>query len=237
MELKVIVENASELSKTDPEAFSMIRRVGFGASDSSVILGVNPFPDNTIEDLIKQKQSKVVTANELKIGQLVNVRKGADLEPIIMQKFEEQYDIPADKFDKPKHMYRIGDTPLTVNFDGVLQMSPFKIPVECKFVSIWGAKYWDQVKACGSELPIGGELENLGDEVNSIYLTRRAAESGIPIYYYTQVQQQLLALGAPFGYVAALFDKDWELRVFKVIADELVHKKLMEVAEELWKKV
>ena len=93
MELKVLIDNASDLAKHDPEYFAMIRRVGFGASDSSILLGVNPFPNGTIEKLIEQKKSKHLTPDELAIGQMVNVRKGVDLEPLILQKFREKYGI------------------------------------------------------------------------------------------------------------------------------------------------
>lgn len=235
MELKVIVENASDLAKNDQEAFVMIRRVGFGASDSSILLGVNPFPDSTIKKLIDQKRSETITADELRIGQMVNVRKGADLEPLILQKFIEKFNIQEDKIEKPTAMYRIGDTPLTVNFDGVwhMPMNSAKVPIECKFVSLYGMKYYQFEKSIEHYEHIPN-LMNLGVEVNNIYLIKRAEEVGIPIYYYTQIQQQLLALNAPFGYLAALVDKDWELRVFPVVADVQVQNRLLEVAKELW---
>lgn len=236
MELKVITENAAELSRTDQEAFAMIRRAGFGASDSSVLLGVNPFPDSTIDKLIEQKRSPVVTADELKIGQMVNVRKGADLEPLILQKFQEKFQVPDHAIQKPEAMYRIGNTPLTVNFDGVMRYIDQNIPVEAKFVSTYGGKYYNLQKAIGTPTRVY-DLMELGTDVNTIYLTRRAEEAGIPIYYYTQIQQQLLALGSDWGYLAALFDKDWELRVFPVMADKRVQIKLMEVAEELWQRI
>jgi len=240
MELKVVCENASELSRTDQEAFAMIRRQGFGASDSSIILGVNPFPDGTINKLLKQKISPYITAEELAIGQMVNVRKGADLEPLILQKFTKMFNIDLEDIKKPDAMYRIGDTPLTVNFDGILDYANNKLAVECKFVSLYGSKYYDLTKSVeeGSYFPADllkiRDIKDLGSEVNSIYLTERAKECGIPIYYYTQIQQQLLALDAPWGYLAALFDKDWTLRVFTVMADEQVQNKLMEVANKLW---
>jgi len=236
MTLHIVTENAAELARQNQEAFAMIRRAGFGASDSSVLLGVNPFPDNTIPKLLEQKRSPVVTAEELKIGQMVNVRKGSDLEPLILQKFQEKFQVPDTNLEKPEAMFRIGDTPLTVNFDGVLQILGTKVPVECKFVSTYGGKYYNMNKTI--QLPTQlYDLMELGTEVNSIYLTRRAEEAGIPVYYYTQIQQQLLALDADFGYLAALFDKDWELRVFTVMADRQVQNRLLEVAEELWKQV
>ena len=236
MELKVISHDASHLAKHDNEAFALLRRAGFGASDSSVLLGVNPFPNNTLADLIKQKQSNTMTDNERAIGQMVNVRKGSDLEPIILEKFIEKFNIQENKVEKPTAMYRIGDTPLTVNFDGIweMPMKSFRVPVECKFVSTYGGKYYQFEKSIDHYGQVY-DLMNLGVEVNNIYLMRRAEEAGIPIYYYTQVQQQLLALGAPFGYLAALVDKDWTLRVFPVVADAQVQLALMEVAEEQWK--
>jgi predicted phage-related endonuclease len=236
MELKVIAENASVLSYTDPQAFALLRRAGFGASDSSILLGVNPFPDGKIEKLLEQKRSTVLTQSEIDIGNLVNVRKGADLEPIILRKFMEQHNVHKDFIEKPTAMYRIGDTPLTVNFDGVMVVPPHSIPVECKFISTYGAKYYNMGKATNDRYKLY-DLSNLGTDVNALYLTRRAEEAGIPIYYYTQIQQQMLALDAPYGYLAALFDKDWELRTFVVMADERVQQKLLEVAEYSWKMI
>lgn len=237
-DLEIVVEDASSLAKHDQQAFAMVRRVGFGASDSSKLLGVNPFADGTVEKLIEEKRSKIITASELAIGQMVNVRKGNDLEPIIMRKFVEKYGILDDRLIKPKPMYRIPNTPLLVNFDGVLQLPPIEACVECKYVSAYGGKYYDLTKAMTTpHLDMGGDLKPLGDEVNALYLTARAQEAGIPVYYYTQVQQQLMALNSPFGYLAALFDKDWELRVFKIIADPMVQQKLKDVAEVVWARV
>lgn len=237
MKLNIVAENASELARNDSEAFAMLRRQGFGASDSSILLGVNPFPDGTIEKLVEQKRAKYVTAKELEIGKMVNVRKGSDLEPLIMRKFQEKYEVPDAKIEKPDAMYRIGDTPLTVNFDGVYDLGPFQVPVECKFISMYGMKYYDFTKCCSHTLPLGGDLKPLGTDVNKLYLLERAKEIGIPIYYYTQIQQQLLALDAPFGYLAALNDKDWDLKTFLIVADKQVQNKLMEVAEQVWQTI
>lgn len=238
--LQVLVENAAELSRNDQDAFRKIRRMGFGASDSSILLGVNPFPNGTIAELLEQKRSPVATQAEIDIGNMVNVRKGSDLEPIIMRKFEQQFKLEEGLVEKPEAMYGIIGTHLTVNFDGVLPIPPYQVPVECKFVSAYGGKHYNQGKAALPGLPLTAytyDLMQLGSEVNSIYLTRRAEEAGIPIYYYTQIQQQLLALKAPFGFLAALFDKDWELRVFTVMADENVHRALIEADEKYWQQI
>lgn len=238
--LIVLVENAAELSRNNQDEFRKIRRMGFGASDSSILLGVNPFPNGTITELLAQKRSPVATQAEIDIGNMVNVRKGSDLEPIIMRKFEQQFNLEEGLVEKPEAMYGIKDTHLTVNFDGVLPIPPFKVPVECKFVSAYGGKHYNLGKAALPGLPLTSymyDLMPLGSEVSSIYLMRRAEEAGIPIYYYTQVQQQLLALKAPFGFLAALFDKDWELRVFTIMADPLVHKALLEADEKYWQQI
>lgn len=243
--LEVEVEDASFLAAEDQEAFAMIRRVGFGASDSSILLGVNPFPDGKIETLIQQKLATSVTDKELAIGKMVNVRKGSDLEPLIMKKFEEAFGIDEGLLVKPKAMYRIPDTPLTVNFDGVLTLHEHEIPVECKFASIYGHRYYDLSKSVAE--PEKGQVKGLpmprdpipeGDEpVTAKYILRKAKEAGIPVYYYTQVQQQLLASRAPFAYLTALCDKDWTLRTFTVLADHAVQEKLRRVAEDAWEKV
>lgn len=236
--LELLVANASEMSRNDQDAFRMIRRQGFGASDSSILLGVNPFPNGTIEKLLEQKRSMVATEDEMLIGQMVNVRKGSDLEPIIMRKFEQVCGLEEGRVEKPDGMYGIKGTHLTVNFDGVLSLPPFTVPVECKFVSAYGGKHYNVGKAQGHNLAVSMyDLMNLGTEVNNIYLMRRAEECGIPIYYYTQVQQQLYALKAPFGFLAALFDKDWELKVFTIMADPLVHQALLDSSEHWWDKV
>jgi predicted phage-related endonuclease len=236
--LILLVENAAEMSRSDQDSFRMIRRQGFGASDSSILLGVNPFPNGTIEKLLEQKRSVVATADEMAIGQMVNVRKGSDLEPIIMRKFEQVCGLEEGRVEKPEGMYGIIGTHLTVNFDGVLSLPPYTVPVECKYVSAYGGKHYNLAKAQGHTLASSiYDLMPLGSEVNNIYLTRRADEAGIPIYYYTQVQQQLLALDAPFGFLAALFDKDWELKVFTIMADPLVQNALVHKDAYYWERI
>lgn len=236
-DLEIIAENASELLTTDPEAFALLRRQGFGASDSSIILDVNPFPDGTIEKLIEQKKSRTLTKEEIAISNLVLVRKGADLEPLIMKKFLTRYNIPEEKIHKPKAMYRVPGTPLTVNFDGVYKLGHLEIPVECKFISTFANKYYNMNKDIGDQLKFEMQLTPLGDEANKLYIIKRAEETGIPVYYYTQLQQQLLALNAPFGYLAGLFDKDWTLRVFLVLADKPIQNKLIELSKKYWEGV
>lgn len=223
--------DAYEMAKFDKEKFIAIRRNGFGASDSSIVLGVNPF--NTPEDLIKQKLATTITAEEIAIGEKENVRKGADLEPIILNKFEQWSSFATSK---PNAMYRLTNHPqLTVNFDGIINMSNICIPVEAKYVSAYANKYWDRSKAI--DAPYEGTAKLCGGAGLEEHLRLSAELYGIPVYYYTQVQQQLLSLTAPFGYLAALFDKGWELKVFKIFADEYTQKELIVASEKLWKKI
>ena len=69
--LEVVVENAADLAANDKEAFTKIRRAGLGASDSSIILGVNKW--TTLEELVMQKRSPEITQEELDIGNKINV--------------------------------------------------------------------------------------------------------------------------------------------------------------------
>jgi len=236
-ELIVEVPNASELARTDNEAFAMVRRRGFGASDSSVLLNVNPFPDGTMEKLLEQKRSRFITAEEMAIGQNVNVRKGADLEYLILDKFIKKFNVAPQLINKPSEMFRIGGTALTVNYDAIMEVKPFRIPVECKYVSPYAGKYYNFTKSIRDVLKMEGTLANLGTEVNNLYLNKRAEEAGIPIYYYTQIQQQMMGLNAPFAYLTVLVDKTWEIETFLVQADPQVHQKLLEVSTKAWELV
>ena len=61
-QLEVVVDDAALLSETDQHAFAMLRRAGLGASDSSIILGVNLY--TSLDELIAQKRSMVLTEKE-----------------------------------------------------------------------------------------------------------------------------------------------------------------------------
>ena len=60
---------------------------------------------------------------------------------------------------------------------------------------------------------------------------------GIPEYYYTQVQQQMLGLDAPFGYFAVLFDKGWELGVYKIFKDQYTQDGIVSESKKIWQRV
>lgn len=228
LDLKIVCDNAYDLAKYDKEAFIMLRRNSIGASDSSIILGVNPFSDTA--KLIEQKCTQGITEEELAVGEKENVRKGADLEPIILEKFEEWSGMPTYK---PDSMYQLVKFPqLTVNFDGIICLENVYIPAEAKFVSTYANKYWNRGRAINAPHE-GFPIRCAGRSIQD-HIMESAEAYGIPPYYYTQVQQQLLALNAPFGYLAAMFDKGWEFKVFKIFADVPTQTMLVEQSQKVW---
>ena len=227
--LEVAVKDIDQFTNDD---YIILRRQGFGASDSSVLLGVNPY--KTLPELIKEKASNIITAEERAVGEKAAVRKGRDLEPLIIQKFETIF---KKECFKPKDMYRIkGTTALTINFDGVTGEPKNYIPAEIKVVTTYGEKYYNPLKAIYDE--INGFMalpEDISNSNNSI--ETKAAHYGIPPYYYTQLQQQMLGLNAPFGYLSVMFDRDWRLRTFFVYRDENVLNQLITESEKAWQQV
>lgn len=229
--LRIDTENAYDSAVMDKKAFILMRRNGLGGSDSSVLLGVNPY--KKLEDLITDKCMTHVTPMELAVGDKVNVRKGSDLEPLILQKFSEW---SGETVYKPNTMFRFNDpTCLTINFDGVVFKDDFQFPVEAKFVSTFADKYWKTSNAlphyCTPNSPVlpGGVLKHHIETAASLY--------GIPAYYYTQIQQEMMGLNAPYGYLAALFDRDWTLRVYRIYKDECVQHALKTEGAAIWKTI
>ena len=229
--LEIVCADAYELAKFNKEEFIRVRINSLGASDSSVYLGVNPFTDTV--KLIEQKCAKSVTKEEIEVGEKENVRKGADLEPLILNKFESW-----SGFDtyKPDAMYRLNLYPqLTVNFDGIICLDNTYIPVEAKFVSQYANKYWNRSKAIKAPHE-GFPIRCAGRDIKT-HILDTAEIYGIPPYYFTQLQQQLLALNAPFGYLAALFDKGWELLVYKIFADTTTQHTMVNISKDVWDKI
>ena len=232
--IEVAVENIDQVSK---EEFTQLRRGGFGGSDSSVLVGVNPF--STVSDLIASKVRTELSDEEKAIGKLTAVRKGNDLEPLIIQKATQ---ILAAQVFKPPHMYRFKDFPyLTMNFDGVTDMDGKQyIPVEIKVCTIRGEKHYNKFKAIYDEAR-EGYLDNsitLTDisEAN-MSIQERAAHYGIPPYYFTQLQQEMMALDAPIGFIAVLFESDWYVRIFKVFKDPKTQNAIIIEGHKVWQKV
>ena len=230
--LEVAVENIDQVSK---EEFTQLRRIGFGGSDSSVLVGVNPF--STISDLIQSKVRTELSEEEKAVGKLASVRKGNDLEPLIISKATE---ILKTTIFKPPHMYRLKEFPyLTMNFDGVGDTvhHEFYFPVEIKVCTYRGEKHYNKFKAMFDE-SLNQILPNPEDiSENNMSIEERAAHYGIPPYYFTQLQQEMLALNAPFGFLAVLFESDWYVRIFKVFKDPKTQNAIVIQGYKTWQKV
>lgn len=229
--LEVAAEDMAELSRMNQEAFAMTRRSGLGASDSSIYLGVNLY--KKVEDLIREKCSIGLTPEEIEVSNKEAVRKGRDLEPLILSKFSEKFNIAVHK---PDPMFRIlSDPQLTINYDGVIEICDEIVPVEAKFVSTYGDKYWNKTMSIDN-------LSNVRDyrvccRTIEEHIKEAAHLYGIPPYYYTQVQQQLLGTNAGWGYFAVLFDKGWDFRAFSITRDEVVINAIKEKSKEVWSKI
>ena len=232
--IEIAVKNIDAVSK---EEFTQLRRGGFGGSDSSVLVGVNPF--STINDLIQSKIRTELSEEEKAIGKLAAVRKGNDLEPLVISKATEILD---NVVFKPPHMYRFKEFPyLTMNFDGVTDLEGKQyVPVEIKVCTYRGEKHYNKFKAFFDEsLPEGEqakfEPENISEKNMSI--EERAAHYGIPPYYFTQLQQEMMALDAPFGFIAVLFESDWYVRIFKVWKDPKTQNAIIIQGYKVWQKI
>lgn len=230
--MTTLIEDIAALSDDE---YALARRKGFGASDSSVLLGVNPYKQKA--DLIVEKRSKVITEEERSIKMKDAVRKGFDLEPLILQKYVKLTGNPEPI--KPTSMYQITDTPcLTINFDGVSYVDDYLIPVEAKFVTTYGDKYYNRNNALKREFgecTLNRNCRAYGDSIDRI--KAKAEMVGIPPYYYTQVQQQIYGLGSPFGYLCALHDKGWETVLYFVPRDEECIRNIIIAGAKSWLKV
>ena len=228
--LEVVVPNAADLAAHDKEAFTKIRKQGLGASDSSVVLGVNQW--KTVEELIEEKKFDGITEAEREVGEKENVRKGADLEPIILQKFIEWSGLEVAK---PEPMFRLIKYPwLTINFDGLAEIPEGGLaPVECKWISPFAKKYWNLDRAIENWYDgkpyLYGSATSVADHV-----AKESELYGIPPYYYTQVQQQLLGTDENYAFLAALFDKGWDFKVFKIYQDPVLQEALVSKSKEIW---
>jgi predicted phage-related endonuclease len=212
------------------EQFALSRRNGLGASDSSIILGVLKF-DHTESKLVQLKLTPTYTDEERTIAAKDSVRKGRDLEPLILQKFIDRTGI---QLIKPKDMYRLKEFPyLTISFDGVAIVGGEATPVEAKYVTQFGDKYYDFGAAGGRQYPI--DVLDFSTTSVEQHCNQASEQFGIPPYYYAQIQQQMLGLGSKFGFLAALRDKDWTLYSFWIPKDEWLQRQIVCEGYRVWR--
>lgn len=228
-----LVVDYANIDVVSNDDYIMIRRNGFGGSDASVLVGVNPF--NTLEDLIKEKASTTISAEERAIGEKSAVKKGRDLEPLIIDKFTRFY---GANVLKPSDMYRFTQFPyLKVNYDGVVDDPAYHyIPMEIKVITLKGEKHYNFAKEIFNERDGFRPLpENIADRHDPIEF--KAAYYGIPAYYYTQIQQEMAGLNAPFGYLSVLKESDWSYHSFLVYFDQITWDAICLQGYKAWEKV
>ena len=226
-QLKVAIPNIQSMSH---EEYALARKNYFGASDSSILCGVNLY--KTLDQLITEKNSKFLTKEEKEEEEKPIVKKGYDLEPIILKKAEMELGV---NIFKPEDMFTFIDTDgLSVNYDGVTTISNTLIPVEAKFVSRYGEKYYNKSKTIEENKQVTMEVE--GESLEQ-HIKRKALKIGIPAYYYTQVQQEIAGLNSPYGYLAAMFDETWTFKIYYIPRDEYVISKIKVKCEETIDKI
>lgn len=233
-ELDIEVDIAN-IDQYPNEQYALLRKNGLGTSDSSIVLGVNPYTSKN--DLIAEKCRNYLTEEELEVGTKSTVRKGRELEPLIIHKHSQ---VMGRRIIKPTDMYRHKSYPfIKFNFDGVIDKLYNEdgtyqyIPDEIKVVTIYGMKHYQPKKATFSEftgwqlIPPHYENENVGIE-------QKATMYGIPPYYYTQLQQQIFGLNAPYGFLTVMFEKDWQIHSWFVWRDQKVINQLIMEDAKTW---
>lgn len=223
------VENIQALPNED---YALLRRNGFGASDSSILCGVNPY--KTMEELIEEKSRTTLSEEEKAIGAKVAVRKGNDLEPLIIQKYEKQF---GTRTIKPVDMYMFKEFPfLKCNFDGVTYVNGRWIPVEIKVCTYYGEKNYNPAKAIFTE---GVGYRPLPEDVSNKNwsIATKAAHYGVPPYYYTQAQMEMAACDAPYAHLTVLHDKSWLFNTYHIWKDVTVQNIVKTEGFKAWAKI
>ena len=212
--------------------FTLIRRDGFGGSDASYLCGVNPY--DSLSNIIDQKARRTLTAEELATGEQLAVIKGNDLEPLIIKKFEQ---IMNMKCWKPTDMYQFKDFPyLKMNFDGVTGKPEQYYPVEIKVVTKRGERHYNAASAYYTSKR-GFSLVPPNHSIINNSIETKAALYGIPPYYYTQVQDEMLALNAPYGYLCTLWESTWTVHVYFIWRDPETQHAIIINGSKAWDRV
>lgn len=232
LDLEVDIANIDQYENKD---YALLRKNGLGTSDSSIVLGVNPYTSKS--DLITEKCRNYLTENELEVGDKSAVRKGRELEPLIIHKHSQIMD---RRIIKPIDMYRHKDYPyIKFNFDGVIDKlynddgTYQYIPDEIKVVTLYGVKHYQPKKATFSEFTGWNTIPPHYEKENAT-IEQKAAMYGIPPYYYTQLQQQIFGLNAPYGFLTVMFEKDWQIHSWLVWRDQKMINQLIIEDTKTW---
>lgn len=233
-----ILIDVPDINSYPNEEYALIRKHGLGTSDSSILCGVNPY--TRLSELIEEKSRDFLTQEEKEVGNKAAVRTGRDLEPIIIDKHSK---VLGKRIIKPSDMYVHKEYPwLKFNFDGVIDKIDLGdgryqyIPDEIKAVTRYGVKHYDPSKAWYREsMGFLTTPEDHSKENNSI--ETKAAEYGIPPYYYTQLQQQIFGLKAPYGYLTVIFVDTWELVSFMAYRDDNCIAQILSNGWKTWEAI
>lgn len=234
----IVCEDTSILT---PEEFTMSRRNGLGASDASIYLGLQAKWRNT-EDLIQNKLSTEYTEEEQAVSNKIAVRMGHVMEPFTLTLFSEATQIPVIK---PKQAFALKEIPyMTINYDGVGIDNNIVLPVEAKYVTFYGdrfytwergATYSDKEK---TEMPLTYNVNALTKESIVAHCEEAAKMYGPPPYYYAQVQQQLLGLpAAPYAYLVAFRGKTNAITYFCIPRDSWLQNQIKIEGYKVWTKI
>lgn len=238
MEGLPIQVDIKDIDKLPNEQYALLRKNGFGCSDSSALAEVNPY--KTKEELIEEKCRSYLTEEEKAVGDKSAVKKGRDLEPFVIQKYSQ---LTGRQIIKPKDMYRNIEFPyLTVNFDGVMiafteDGEQRYIPDEIKICTMYGAKHYDRTKAMFRESIGIKQIPSPELATMNASIQEKAARYGVPPYYYTQTQMEMFNLNAPFGYLTVLFEKEWELCSWLIWQDTKTQHQIILEASKAWDRV
>lgn len=233
LDIEIAIKNIDQYPN---EEYALLRKNGLGTSDSSIVLGVNPY--TTKAELIAEKCRDYLTPDQLEVGNKPAVIKGRELEPFIISKHSQ---IIGKRIIKPVDMYASKTYPyIKFNYDGVIDKeykedgSYQYIPDEIKVVTMFGQKHYNRKLAYFRERLgyINDIPENHG--LKNIPIENKAALYGIPPYYYTQLQQQIFGLDAPYGFLTVLFEKDWEIVSYFVWRDQKMINELILETTKTW---
>lgn len=235
----IAYENIDQVSEKD---YQQIRMDWFGASDSSRLLDVNPFAKGSSTELLHEKLTGEVDES---IGKKASVRMGKDIEEVILRKLQEAFEHTEECWlDKPIHMYGNFNNHLGINFDAVLVnfidnnhgVINKPIPVEIKSVTKYGRKYYNFDKSKAYQKDGEWNERDLKEPLMNVTTSIKDAADlyGIPVYYYTQLQQQMLALNSDIGLLAAMDVDNWDIHIFMIKKDDLVREQLLKFSERLW---
>ena len=233
-----IVVDVPKISELPNDQYAILRKHGLGTSDSSIVCEVNPY--TSIPQLIEEKSRDYLTPEERAVGTKDAVVKGREFEPVVIARHS---DIIKKRIMKPSDMYKHKEFPwLKFNFDGVIDKTMMPdgkyqyIPDEIKVVTKSGLRHYNPALAYFRESTgVQGIPQDYSGGNNSIQT--KAAQYGIPPYYYTQVQQQIFGLKAPYGYLTVMLDSTSEVVSFFIWRDEQVIRKILSNGWRIWEAI